>query len=101
MECERPNFRISSSSSVGEYADKFVTTSSAEKGSTVLRVRFCSLFSCTAFEQIHYLASKKIKNKHLSGQLASELSHLCHSYVSSWVPKGRQVVKGVLKECCL
>ena len=39
-----------------------------------------------AFEQIHYLTSKKIKNKNLSGQLASELSHLCHSYVSSYQP---------------
>ena len=46
-----------------------------------------------AFEQIHYLASKKIKNKNSSGQLASELSHLCHSYVSSYQPSLRDLKK--------
>ena len=46
-----------------------------------------------AFEQIHYLASKKIKNKNLSGQLVSELSHLCHSYVSSYQPSLRDLKK--------
>ena len=32
-------------------------------------------------------------NKNLSGQLASELSHLCHSYVSSYQPSLRDLKK--------
>ena len=46
-----------------------------------------------AFEQIHFLASKKIKNKNLSGQLTSELSQLCHSHVSSYRPSLRDLKK--------
>ena len=38
------------------------------------------------FEQIHYNMAKYIKDKNLEGQLRSELSHLCHTNVSSFRP---------------